>query len=189
MRVNALHIGLAFLVGCILTYVVVKQKKWFEGFTDTPASGSTPPVCSDCGSQWPCSSHSAPGASMIGGGSAAPVCPPMPDMSKYVLKSSIPPCSPMPDMKDYMLKTECPPTPDLSQYVHPTPPATPSSHRRGPRPRCPQIQCPPPTVCPACPPCPRATCPQTVVKCKAEESESSPVRPFLAPLSGMFGSA
>ena len=196
MRFTLLHIISAFLAGCIVTYVVLTHYKKIEGFD----SGTTPPVCSQCGDSWPCSDHNSPS------GMGMPMCPPMPDMSKYVLKSSIPPCSSMPDLKNYMLKTECPPAPDLSQYVLKAsiPPPQPiivdtseGSCGKGaagecppcPRPRCPQITCPPPTVCPACPPCPRATCPQTVVKCKAEETESSPVRPFLAPLSGMFGSA
>jgi len=109
------------------------------------------------------------------------------------------------DMSNYMLKTECPPVPDLAQYVLKSsiPPAQPiiidTSADMGkkcgdcppcPRPRCPEIKCPPPTVCPACPPCARASCPQTVVKCKAEDRDDSPVRPFLAPLSGpSFGSS
>jgi hypothetical protein len=109
-----------------------------------------------------------------------------------------------PDMSNYMLKTECPPVPDLSQYVLKSsiPPPQPiiidtsadTEKKCGdcppcPRPRCPEVKCPPPTVCPACPPCARASCPQTVVKCKAEDSDS-PVRPYLAPLAGpTFGSS
>jgi len=129
-------------------------------------------------------------------------CPPAPDMSKYVLKSSIPPPPTCPDMASYMLKTQCPPTPDLSQYVLKSSipkqePVIIDNSKCGkecgecpacPRPRCPEINCPPPTVCPACPPCPRQACPKQVVKCKAEESPSTPVRPFLAPLNfGEFG--
>ena len=102
-----------------------------------------------------------------------------------------------PDMSNYMLKTECPPVPDLSQYVLKSsiPPPQPiiidtsadTEKKCGdcppcPRPRCPEIKCPPPTVCPACPPCARASCPQTVVKCRAEDSDTQ-VRPFLSPLS------
>jgi hypothetical protein len=44
------------------------------------------------------------------------------------------------------------------------------------------VMCPPAPKCPACPPCPRARCPETQVKCRAEEVASHPVRPFLAPL-------
>ena len=148
-------------------------------------------MCSECGDKWPCPDHK----------DTPPSCPPVPDMSKYVLKSSIPPCAGQPDMTNYMLKTECPPVPDLSQYTLKSsiPKQQPiiidtSADVKSkcgecppcPRPRCPEVKCAPPTVCPAAAPCPRAVCPQTTVKCKAEEIDSSPVRPFLAPL-GMSG--
>ena len=107
------------------------------------------------------------------------------------------------DMSKYMLKTECPPVPDLSMYVlkssipHQQPIIIDTSAdgpKCGecppcPRPRCPEIKCPPPAVCPAPAPCPRLTCPETEVKCKAIEKDSSPVRPFLAPLGFGFGSS
>jgi len=167
---NTQSLVIAFLIGAVMAYMVCT--KWTrEGFQASPSSrGSTE-------------------------------CPPLPDMSKYVLKSSIPPPHQCPDMTNYMLKTECPPIPDLSQYVlkssipKPQPIIIDTSHdwdkKCGdcppcPRPRCPDVKCPPPTVCPACPPCARASCPSTVVKCKAEETDTSPVRPFLAPL-GMPG--
>lgn len=129
-------------------------------------------------------------------------CPPIPDMSKYVLKSSIPPPKVCPDMSQYMLKTECPPTPDLSQYVlkSSVPKQEPviidnsackkecGSCPPCPRPRCPDVKCPPPTVCPTCPPCPRQTCPEPKVTCKAEQKPATGVRPYLAPLNfGVFG--
>jgi hypothetical protein len=126
-------------------------------------------------------------------------CPPCrePDLSKYVLKSSIPPSNQCPDLSLYILKSEVPPVPDLSKYVlrssipKPQPVIIDSSacsKQQGecppcPRPRCPAVQCPPPTQCPQPAPCPRPVCPPTTVKCKAEESISSTVRPFLAPLS------
>ena len=129
-----------------------------------------------------------------------PACPEckQPNMSKYVLKSSIPPCPAVPDMSNYILKSECPPVPDLSNYVlkSSVPKQTPvildcsKCHKpKGdcppcPRPRCPEVKCPPPTKCPACTPCPRATCPPAIVKCKAEDVETdSLIRPYLAPLS------
>jgi hypothetical protein len=162
----------------------------------TGASGPTAsPICPDCGTKWPCPVH----INM----QATPICPPVPDMSKYVLKTSIPPCPPIPDMDNYMLKSECPPVPDMSQYVLKS-----SVPKQGPiiidtsadnkskcgdcppcpRPRCPEVICPPAPKCPVPPPCPRMSCPQQVVKCKAEEVKSSPVRPFLAPLGfDMFG--
>ena len=50
-----------------------------------------------------------------------------------------------------------------------------------------EVKCPEPTKCPACAPCPRATCPPAVVKCKAEEPDDSwsesLIRPYMAPLS------
>jgi hypothetical protein len=162
---------LAFLVGCVFMYVVLKM---FAG----PYEGFALPQCADC----------------PGNGND---CPPVPDLSQYVLKTSIPPCPGAPDLQNYMLKSECPPVPDLSQYVlkSSVPKQQPiiidtSEDRKAkcgdcppcPRPRCPEVRCPPPTVCPAPPPCPRAVCPQTKVKCKSEEVDSSPVRPFLAPL-------
>lgn len=122
-----------------------------------------------------------------------------PDLSKYILKSQVPSTnSLMPDMSNYMLKTECPPVPDLSKYVlkssipKPQPVIIDNSSCKNdagecppcPRPRCPEVKCPPPTKCPPPAPCPRPVCPPTVVKCKSEEStQGSTVRPFLAPLS------
>lgn len=167
-----------FLLGFLAAYLVMRGfKSGFEGFQTT---------CPDCGGPAPCTDHPAPS------------CPPMPDLSKYVLKTSIPPCPAAPDMNNYMLKSECPPVPDLSQYVMKSsvPKQQPiiidtSEDRKSkcgdcppcPRPRCPEVRCPPPTVCPAAAPCPRAVCPQTTVKCKSEEVDGTPVRPFLAPLA------
>lgn len=168
----------AFLLGCILMYFFLRVVKR-EGFQ----SGDN---CPDCGKAAPCPDHDYPTS-----------CPPMPDLSKYVLKTSIPPCPAVPDLHNYMLKSECPPVPDLSQYVMKStiPKQQPIiidtsedlKEKCGdcppcPRPRCPEVKCPPPTVCPAAAPCPRARCPQTTVKCKTQEVDSSPVRPFLAPL-------
>lgn len=167
---------LGLLVGAIL---VVYSGFGSEGFQ---AAIMVPSACNKCG---------------------ADACPPVPDMSKYVLKTSIPPPAKCPDMSQYMLKTECPPVPDMSQYVLKSSVPTPDpiiidnsqcNKQCGdcpacPRPRCPEIKCPPATVCPACPPCARQTCPQTTVKCKAEENPATPVRPYLSPLNfGMFGS-
>ena len=130
-----------------------------------------------------------------------PACPDckQPDMSKYVLKSSIPPCPAIPDLSNYILKSECPPVPDLSNYVLKSsiPKQNPvildcskCQKPKGecppcPRPRCPDVKCPPQVKCPACAPCPRQSCPPAVVKCKAEDAvlDESLVRPFLSPLS------
>lgn len=199
---------LAFVAGCVVTYILLggRRPRWsrYEAFqgdaagcpvcgsgaAGTEASTPSTPSCSQCGGAYPCPDHKE---------TAAPtcLCPPMPDMSKYVLKSSIPPPPVCPDMSNYMLKSECPPVPDMSQYVlkssipKPQPIIIDTSadmkSKCGecppcPRPRCPEVKCPPATVCPACPPCPRAACPQTQVKCRAEEIASNPIRPFLAPL-------
>ena len=195
MRLTNVHIALIalaiFVVGYMFgrTNVSVKvEKEGFQGFQ----LGSVPNRCSKCGSTSPC-----------GCGPQRPMCPPCPpcrepDLSKYVLKSSIPPCPTCPDMSQYMLKTECPPTPDLSKYIlkssvpKPQPIIIDSSACKKeacgecppcPRPRCPDVKCPPPTKCPPPAPCPRPVCPPQVVKCRAEEETPQTVRPFLAPLS------
>jgi hypothetical protein len=175
-----------FLLGAAVTYIFLVGRAGREGFQD----GSSLPLCPECGGGYPCPDHK--------GDRYPPMCPPMPDMSKYVLKTSIPPCPAMPDLANYMLKSECPPVPDLSQYVlkssipKPEPIIIDTSKdfkdRCGecppcPRPRCPEVKCPPPTVCPAPPPCPRPRCPETMVKCKAQEVDPAPVRPYLTPLS------
>lgn len=186
MRQNALTTFALLLVAVFVGYYLGRRqtKEGFEASVD----GS--PRCGGCGGLFPCRPC---------GASGRPICPPCrePDMSKYVLKSTVPPCPACPDMSLYMLKTECPPTPDLSRYVlkssipKPQPIIIDNSACKKecgecppcPRPRCPDIKCPPPTKCPPPAPCPRPVCPPTVVKCKAEEDSYSTVRPFLAPLS------
>lgn len=191
MRLTENHrLTIAFLLGCIVTYLYLKVFVPIAAPTEGFATTSSAPTCSECGTDWPCPDHKS-------SSSAMPVCPPMPDMSKYVLKSSIPPCASCPDMTNYMLKTECPPVPDMSQYVlkssipkqGPIIIDTSADNKKKcgecppcPRPRCPEVMCPPAPVCPACPPCPRMKCPETKVKCRAEEIESHPVRPYLSPL-------
>jgi hypothetical protein len=195
MRLTTFHIvllavlifGVGYMVGRTNVNINVKTK---EGFQAT--QGIVPAKCANCGGLFPCGGCSG----------SRPVCPPCPpcrepDMSKYVLKATVPPCPSCPDMSQYMLKTECPPTPDLSKYVlkssvpRPQPIIIDSSacKKEGgecppcPRPRCPEVKCPPPTKCPPPAPCPRPVCPPQVVKCKAEDAVSQTVRPFLAPLS------
>ena len=175
-----LLIGVGLGAGFMKT--IEKRKEGFQ-------SGRGP-VCSSCSGSYPCKCGSA----------ARLQCPPCrePDLSKYVLKSTIPPCQQCPDMSQYMLKSECPPVPDLSKYVlkssipKPQPIIIDSSACSKaqcgecppcPRPRCPEVKCPAPTKCPPPAPCPRPVCPPQVVKCKAEEAPASNVRPFLAPLS------
>ena len=174
-----------------------------EGFEDVI------PMCRNCKSPapkctCPSSSSGSSGSGSGRGGISQLVCPPckQPDMSKYVLKTTIPPCPKCPDLTQYMLKTQCPPVPDLSRYVLKSsiPKQQPviidtsaCSKDAGecppcPRPRCPEVKCPPPQSCPPPAPCPRAVCPPTTVKCKAEGTPDSTVRPFLAPLNmSVFG--
>jgi hypothetical protein len=161
-----------------------------DGFTTEGMSGI--PECSKCNKK-------ATNCACTPKGMARLICPPCktPDLSKYVLKSSIPPCPAAPDMTNYMLKTECPPVPDLSKYVLKAsiPKQQPviidnSACKKDagecppcPRPRCPTVTCPPQVSCPAPAPCPRTVCPTTTVKCKADPQYNDTVRPFLSPLN------
>lgn len=174
------------------------KKEGFENGTLT-ICGRCQKKRSTCGCPYAGSSSS--GSSSRSGSVSATqiVCPPctQPDMSRYVLKTTIPPCPSMPNMSQYMLKTECPPVPDLSKYVLKSsiPKQQPviidnSACKKEagecppcPRTRCPEVKCPAPTICPPPAPCPRAVCPPTTVKCKAEGgTPESTVRPYLAPL-------
>ena len=208
MRLTQFHIAILIVAAIVVGYfvgrqsapvsVAVSEKEGFE-----TGAGMQAARCGRCGGGWPCSGCAGPN------GPTRPVCPPCapcrePDLSKYVLKASVPPCPAMPDMTQYMLKSECPPTPDLSRYVlkssipKPQPIIVDNSACRSkdqgecppcPRARCPEVKCPAPTKCAPPAPCPRPVCPPQVVKCKAEQSYTDSVRPFLAPL-GMsnFGS-
>jgi hypothetical protein len=195
MRVTAFQITAIFLLGVLAGYLLLNLTTK-EGFQTVPSTPSIP-QCSNCGGHYPCNEHPESRGQ-------CPMCPPYPDMSKYILKSSIPPAPTCPDMSQYMLKTECPPVPDLSQYVlkssvpKPQPIIVDSSACKGqcgecppcPRPRCPDVKCPAPTVCPKPAPCPRMSCPTQTVKCKAEDTKPDTVRPFLAPLSGgLYGTS
>ena len=187
--VNIVVPGLALLIGIVLGMVLSKAfSKTREGFD---ATSTLTAQCNRCNRVSPC-----------GCPSPRPVCPPCPpcrepDLSKYVLKSTIPPCPSQPDLSKYMLKTECPPVPDLSNYVLKSSVPKPQpilldcskcNKPKGecppcPRPRCPEVKCPEPTKCSPPAPCPRQVCPPTVVKCKAEDAPIQQVRPYLAPLS------
>ena len=178
MRLSNFQMGLLFIIGVTLGYFLSSSVKK-EGFQDS----DDVPICSSCGEA---------------------SCPPMPDMSKYIMKSSIPPPTQCPDMSMYMLKTECPPAADLSHYVLKSSIPKPEpiiidnsscSKNCGdcppcPRPRCPEINCPAAPSCPACAPCARQKCPEKTLKCKSEDADNDPVRPYLTPLSVTgFGSA
>lgn len=189
MTPSVIHLLGVFIVGLAIGLYFSKlfNQEGFQSYSNK---------CDNCGGDSPCQCPKP---------KPRPICPAcpeckQPDMSKYVLKSSIPPCPAVPDMSNYILKSECPPVPDLSNYVlkSSVPKQNPvildcskCQKPKGecppcPRARCPDVKCPPPTKCPSCPPCPRASCPPAVVKCKAEEvvpSDGSVVRPYLAPIS------
>lgn len=186
---NTIHLIVIFIIGLIVGHFLSKFYP-YEGFQ----SGGS--MCDTCGHADPCGCEK-PRPRPI-----RPACPEckQPNMSNYVLKSSIPPCPAVPDMSNYILKSECPPVPDLSNYVLKSsiPKQNPvildcSKCQKPsgecppcPRPRCPEVKCPPATKCPSCAPCPRQSCPPAVVKCKAEDvvpDSNSVVRPYLAPLS------
>jgi len=202
MANSMVNIVLLLIIGVLLRIIIRRTNrrtaKLSEGFTDSSSCNTCGNPVSDCTCQ-------KAATDAINAAASAAVCPPCreQDMSKYVLRSSVPPCPPMPDLSKYMLKTECPPVPDLSNYVLKS-----SIPRQGPvvldcskcnkskgecppcpRPRCPEAKCPEPTTCAPCAPCPRASCPVPTVKCRAEENQMDGVRPYLAPLgvSG-FGS-
>ena len=141
-----------------------------EGFTAEGMSGV--PRCSAC-------RKSADSCSCTPKGMARLICPPCraPDLSKYVLKSSIPPCPAVPELSNYMLKTECPPVPDLSKYVLKASipkqqpviidnsACTKDSGECPPCPvmRCPVVQCPEPKACAPCAAVEPPRCPEPQV--------------------------
>ena len=133
-----LLIGMA--VGMVLKGVLPSSDK--EGFQ---SGGSV--SCGGCGGGWPC------GCPKPDPRPVCPACPPCrePDMSKYVLKSTVPPCPVCPDMSNYVLKSEIPPIPELSNYV---------LKSSIPKPQPVILDC---SKCNKpkgdCPPCPRARCP------------------------------
>jgi len=188
---SPMFFGIGVLIGILAAFIFFKGRSTMWNNEGFESNGEA--QCDECHKSSPC-----------GCPKPRPVCPPcrQPDLSMYVLKSSIPPCPSCPDMSQYMLKTECPPAPDMSRYILKS-----SIQRHGPiildcskcqkpsgdcppcpRPRCPEVQCPEPAKCAPCAPCARPTCPPPVVKCKAEEIVQSTVRPYMAPLSvGGYG--
>ena len=77
--------------------------------------------------------------------SEIPSCPPLPDMSKYVLKSSVPP------------QIQCPPCPDCPPCNCPNPPEIKV---------CEELLKDKGKDCGVCPPCPRVKCPKPKLECK-----------------------
>jgi hypothetical protein len=173
-KVDALYVALGLIVALAVGYFA--GKKATEGFEsyDRCKKPRCPPS---------------------GGGASCPPCP-EPDPSKWVLKATVPPCPPMPDMSKYMLKTECPSQPDMSKYVLKSsvpqcPPCISTCSKPCkigecppcPRPRCPIVRCPEPKACPACPAAQCAPCPEPRIKCNAAYEPNTPVRPMLASTS------
>lgn len=172
MKIDLLYVLAGVFVALFIGFFLGKRKAVENFQSSCPPKASTAPVCPPCAT-----------------------CP-EPDPSKWVLKASVPPCPPMPDMSKYMLKTECPPQPDMSKYVLKTsvpkcPPCISTCSKPCkigecppcPRPRCPTVKCPEPKACPACPASMCAPCPEPDIKCKAAYVPSTPVRPMLASTS------
>jgi hypothetical protein len=195
MKLTPALIGIAIvllLLGVVIGRMTVKTA---EGFHNRDDDGDG--ICDRCSKPRPCPCPTpCP--------KPCPKCPPPvpcpeckePDPSKWVLKATVPPCPPMPDMSKYMLKTECPPQPDMSKYVLKSsvphcPPCISTCSKPCkigecppcPRPRCPVVKCPEPKACPACPASMCAPCPEPNIKCKAQYEPGFPVRPMLASTS------
>lgn len=153
-----------------------REKKDSEKTTNSPSPSSTENFTSEADDAGFCQDR----------------CP-EPDPSKWVLKATVPPCPPMPDMSRYMLKTECPPQPDMSKYILKSsvpscPPCISTCSKPCkigecppcPRPRCPTVKCPEPKACPACPAVSCPPCDEPRIQCKAQYESSNTVRPMLA---------
>lgn len=180
----------AVIVALLLGFLLGRRTRT-EGFNDFMEDENEHEAhCNVCGHPRPCGCAPKRAAA-----ADARPCPPCmePDASKWVLKATVPPCAPLPDMSKYMLKTECPPLPDMSKYVLKSsvpncPPCISTCSKPCkigecapcPRPRCPTVQCPEPKACPACPAASCAPCPQPDIKCKAAYTPGDPVRPMLA---------
>lgn len=189
-KLDLLHLLIGVFLALVLGYMLGARRGKVENFQVYSR-------CDQC-KYSPCRCGPNGGSGSNSGPAPAPACPPCPepDPSKWVLKASVPPCPPMPDMSKYMLKTECPPQPDMSKYVLKTsvpkcPPCISTCSKPCkigecppcPRPRCPVVKCPDPKPCPACPAATCAPCPEPDIKCKAAYTPGTPVRPMLASTS------
>ena len=183
LKIDYLLVLAGLLLAIIVGFILGKRRST-EGYSDYEKCGRCRKP-SPCGCPAPAPKESKTYSE----------CP-EPDPSKWVLKATVPPCPPMPDMSKYMLKTECPPLPDMSKYVLKSsvpkcPPCISTCTKPCkigdcppcPRPRCPVVQCPEPKACPACPAAQCAPCPEPDIKCKASYQPSAPVRPMLASTS------
>lgn len=197
MKHRGILMGLVVVLVFGVLFVTMRYKNSGEGFQNEEGTCGRCRKPSPCGC--PCDSCGKPKPSCSCkpqqfGDAGCPACP-LPDPSKWVLKSTIPPCPAMPDMSKYMLKTECPPLPDMSKYVLKSsvpkcPPCISTCSKpckigecpACPRPRCPVVKCPEPKACPACPAASCAPCPEPNIQCKADYQKSN-VRPMLASTS------
>jgi hypothetical protein len=190
---------LALLLGFIVGRNSRKSVENFQNgncsICQRPSPCGCKPECNRCNKPRPCDCPDKKGREPV------KFCPPceQPDMSKWIQKSSVPPCPPVPDMSRYMLKTECPPQPDMSKYVLKSsvpkcPPCISTCSKPCkigecppcPRPRCPTVQCPEPKACPACPAAVCEPCPEPAIQCNAKYEPKTAVRPMLASTS-VFG--
>ena len=184
LKGNFLHVVAGLVLALIVGFLLGRRTR-VEGFDNYGQ-------CDRCAKSRPCGCPAPPRPA------PQPSCPecPEPDPSTWVLKATVPPCPPMPDMSKYMLKTECPPQPDMSKYVLKSsvpkcPPCISTCSKPCkigecppcPRPRCPVVKCPEPRACPACPAVQCAPCPEPNIKCKAAYEPGTPVRPMLASTS------
>jgi hypothetical protein len=193
---------------CVVMVVVALLLGAVLGFALRGRSAAPAEPFNDFAPEFPVDVSVAPSSYTMNtpaGGSCAPApkaagapCP-SPDPGKWVLRATIPPCPPLPDLSKYMLKTECPALPDMSKYVLkssvPTcPPCIAGCSKPCkigecppcPRPRCPIVQCPEPKACPACPAVECKPCEAPRIACKADYVPDSQVRPMLASTSA-FG--
>jgi hypothetical protein len=190
MKNLAMYIGF-LVIGLVVGYIVALRTRLNgEGFVDVTQS-----TCLTCG-------RLPTGCGCSNGPSRGPdqrQCPQI-DWSKYILKATVPPCPPLPDMSKYMLKSECPAPPDMSKYilksaVPPCPPCISTCNKPCkigecppcPVVRCPVVECPEPKACPPCAPVEPPRCPEPAVTCKADYAPDAPwmVRPLLASISPM----
>jgi hypothetical protein len=191
MKVNVVVLIIGAVISVLIGFAIGKRRAT-ETFVDYDDVHT---VCDRCTQPRPC------GCPLPQPAPARPNCPPCgncpePDPSKWVLKATVPPCPPMPDMSKYMLKTECPPLPDMSKYVLKSsvpqcPPCISTCSKPCkigecppcPRARCPTVKCPEPRACAACPAAMCAPCPEPNIKCKAAYEPTTQVRPMLASTS------
>ena len=184
---------LGFAIGYAARGLLVKPVEKFDDFVPPPEIPKNIPVNPSSYDM-----NTPSGGGCAAAPSASSACP-SPDPGKWVLRATVPPCPPLPDLSKYMLKTECPPLPDMSKYVLKSsvpkcPPCIAGCSKPCkigecppcPRPRCPVVQCPEPKACPACPAVECKPCEAPRIACKADYVPDSQVRPMLASTSA-FG--